>query len=112
MLCTSAFFAYLLSTEPARLASNFPEMHSTLHNQRTRQREQKRCPRPYRFTLCTSVGVSIRSEKRTQKDAGEEWGQEENTVALLLGKHEAWTDLLSLKDEEREKNSMRPVKKL
>lgn len=31
-------------------------------------------------------------------------GQEENTAALLLGKSKAWTDLLSLKDERREKN--------
>lgn len=36
-------------------------------------------------------------------------GQEENTAALLLGKSKAWTDLLSLKDERREKNIMGPV---
>ena len=32
-------------------------------------------------------------------------GQEENTAALLLGKHKAWIDLLSLKDERRDKKN-------
>lgn len=75
------FFSHLLLAEPAQLASDFVEIQSPPHNQRSRQHEQKHCPRPCRFTLCTSVGVSRRSEKKTQKDAGEAEGQERNIGA-------------------------------
>lgn len=70
-LWTFRGFAHLLSTETEQPELNFPEIHSPQNNQRTKQQEQKHCPQPCGFTLCTSVGVSIWSEERTQKEAAE-----------------------------------------
>lgn len=90
-LCSFRVFAHFLSKGTVAFAPNFPGLHWSQHNQRTRLQKQKQESQPCRFTL---VSFKVGSEKRRERVGA---GTEHRSAAA--GRQKAWADLCSLKDE-------------
>lgn len=104
-------FSHLVSTEPAQLASNFPERYSPQHNQRRRHIKRNTV-----FLSLVKLSVHINGHQhkswgKDSRDAGEEWGAGEHRGTApekAWGLH--WRPLIE--KEQREKNSMGTIKKV